>query len=119
MFLTDAFIKEVDQLGKKVVGVEWYSGIPTDLKRQFKNLRNIAFDLEQEDNNYDEYLGMALDSLDFLFELSDDDLFDIPDDEDEKLTASDSSKIRLNTIQAIYSPAHPEHLAYIGTQFPN
>ena len=116
--LTDAFIKEVDQLGKKVVGVEWYSGIPTDLKRQFKNLRNIAFDLEQEDNNYDEYLGMALDSLDFLFELSDDDLFDIPDDEDEKLTASDSSKIRLNTIQAIYSPAHPEHLAYIGTQFP-
>ena len=101
-----------------MVGVEWYSGIPTDLKRQFKNLRNIAFDLEQEDNNYDEYLGMALDSLDFLFELSDDDLFDIPDDEDEKLTASDSSKIRLNTIQAIYSPAHPEHLAYIGTQFP-
>ena len=116
--LTDAFIKEVDQLGKKVVGVEWYSGIPIDLKRQFTNLRKIAFDLEQENNNYDEYLGMALDSLDFLFELSDDDLFDIPDDEDEKLTASDSSKIKLNTIQAIYSPAHPEHLAYIGTQFP-
>ncbi|RZP28717.1 hypothetical protein EVA23_06980 [bacterium] len=116
--LTDAFIKEVDQLGKKVVGVEWYSGLPTDLKRQFTNLRKIAFDLQQEDNNYDEYLGMALDSLDFLFELSDDELFDIPDDEDEKLTASDSSKIKLNTIQAIYSPVHPEHLAYIGTQFP-
>ena len=116
--LTDAFVKEVDQLGKKIVGVEWYSGIPTDLKRQFKNLRKIAFDLEEKDNNYDEYLGMVLDSLDFLFELSDDDLFDIPDDEDEKLTASDSSKIRLNTIQAIYSPTHPEHLAYIGTQFP-
>ena len=116
--LTDAFIKEVDQLGKKVVGVEWYSGLPTDLKRQFTNLRKIAFDLVQEDNNYDEYLGMALDSLDFLFELSDDELFDIPDDEDEKLTASDSSNIKLNTIQAIYSPVHPEHLAYIGTQFP-
>ena len=26
--------------------------------------------------------------------------------------------IKLNTIQAIYSPVHPEHLAYIGTQFP-
>ncbi|MEC9026772.1 MAG: hypothetical protein VYD20_03725, partial [Candidatus Neomarinimicrobiota bacterium] len=116
--LTDAFIKEVDKLGKKVVGVEWYSGIPTDLKRQFKNLRKIAFDLIKEDNNYDEYLGMALDSLDFLFELSDDDLFDIPDDEEVKLTASDSSKIKLNTIQAIYSPVHIEHLAYIGTQFP-
>tara|TARA_B100001146_G_scaffold195535_1_gene183303 strand:+ start:2187 stop:4043 length:1857 start_codon:yes stop_codon:yes gene_type:complete len=116
--LTDAFVKEVDQLGKKIVGVEWYSGIPTDLKRQFKNLRKIAFDLKEKDNNYDEYLGMVLDSLDFLFELSDDDLFDIPDDEDGKLTALDSSKLKLNTIQAIYSPAHPDHLAYIGTQFP-
>ena len=116
--LTDAFVKEVDQLGKKIVGVEWYSGIPTDLKRQFKNLRKIAFELEEKDNNYDEYLGMELDSLDYLFELSDDDLFDIPDDEDEKLTALDSSKLKLNTIQAIYSPAHPDHLAYIGTQFP-
>ena len=45
-------------------------------------------------------------------------LFDIPDDEELKLTASDSSKIKLNTIQAIYSPVHIEHLAYIGTQFP-
>jgi hypothetical protein len=116
--LTDAFVKEVDQLGKKIVGVEWYSGIPTDLKRQFKNLRKIAFELEEKDNNYDEYLGMELDSLDFLFELSDDGLFDIPDDEDEKLTALDSSKLKLNTIQAIYSPVHPDHLAYIGTQFP-
>jgi len=116
--LTDAFVKEVDQLGKKIVGVEWYSGIPTDLKRQFKNLRKIAFELEEKDNNYDEYLGMELDSLDYLFELSDDDLFDIPDDEDEKLTALDSSKLKLNTIQAIYSPVHPDHLAYIGTQFP-
>ena len=116
--LTDAFVKEVDQLGKKIVGVEWYSGIPTDLKRQFKNLRKIAFDLKEKDNNYDEYLGMVLDSLDFLFELSDDDLFDIPDDEDGKLTALDSSKLKLNTIQAIYSPAHPDHLAYISTQFP-
>ena len=88
------------------------------MKRQFKNLRKIAFDLKEKDNNYDEYLGMVLDSLDFLFELSDDDLFDIPDDEDEKLTALDSSKLKLNTIQAIYSPAHPDHLAYIGTQFP-
>ena len=115
---TDAFVKEVDKLGKKIVGVEWYSGIPTDLKRQFKNIRKTAFNLVKKDNNYDDYLGMALDSLDFLFEISDDDLFDIPDDEDEKLTASDSSKIELNTIQAIYLPAHPEHLAYIGTQFP-
>ena len=116
--ITDAFIKQVDQSGKKIVGIEWYSGIPIDLKRQFTNLRKIGFDLDEKDDNYDEYLGMVFDSLDFLFELSDDDLFDIPDDEELKLTASDSSKIKLNTIQAIYSPVHIGHLAYIGTQFP-
>ena len=116
--ITDAFIEQVEQSGKKIVGIEWYSGIPIDLKRQFTNLRKIGFDLDEKDDSYDEYLGMVFDSLDFLFELSDDDLFDIPDDEELKLTASDSSKIKLNTIQAIYSPVHIEHLAYIGTQFP-
>jgi len=62
---------------------------------------------------------MEFDSLDFLFELSEEDLFDIPEDEDQEvLTASDSAEIDLSTIQALYLPVHPEHLAYIGTQFP-
>ena len=62
---------------------------------------------------------MEFDSLDFLFELSEEGLFDIPEDEDQEvLTASDSAEIDLSTIQALYLPVHPEHLAYIGTQFP-
>ena len=115
--LADAFVNEADLLGKKIVAVEWYSGIPTDLKRQFKSLRKVAFNLVKNEESFEEYLGMEFDSLDFLFELTDEDLFDIPEDE-EVLTAFDSAEIDLNTIQALYLPVHPEHLAYIGTQFP-
>ena len=117
--LVDAFVKEADLLGKKIVAVEWYLGIPTDLKRQFKSLRKVAYSLVKNEESFDEYLGMEFDSLDFLFELSEEGLFDIPEDEDlEVLTASDSAVIDLTTIQALYLPVHPEHLAYIGTQFP-
>ena len=117
--LVDGFVKEADLLGKKIVAVEWYLGIPTDLKRQFKSLRKVAFSLVKNEESFDEYLGMEFDSLDFLFELSEEDLFDIPEDEDQEvLTASDSAEIDLSTIQALYLPVHPEHLAYIGTQFP-
>ena len=117
--LVDAFVNEADILGKKIVAVEWYSGIPTDLKRQFKSLRKVAFNLVKKEESFDEYLGMEFDSLDFLFELSDEDLFNIPEDEDQEvLTEFDSAKIDLNTIQALYLPVHPEHLAYISTQFP-
>jgi len=115
--LVDAFVNEADLLGKKIVAVEWYSGTPTDLKRQFKSLRKVAFNLVKNEESFEEYLGMEFDSLDFLFELTDEDLFDIPEDE-EVLTAFDSAEIDLNTIQALYLPVHPEHLAYIGTQFP-
>ena len=117
--LVDAFVKEADLLGKKIVAVEWYLGIPTDLKRQFKSLRKVAYSLVKNEESFDEYLGMEFDSLDFLFELSEEGLFDIPEDEDQEvLTASDSAEIDLSTIQALYLPVHPEHLAYIGTQFP-
>ena len=115
--LVDAFVNEADLLGKKIVAVEWYSGTPTDLKRQFKSLRKVAFNLVKNEESFEEYLGMEFDSLDFLFELTDENLFDIPEDE-EVLTAFDSAEIDLNTIQALYLPVHPEHLAYIGTQFP-
>ena len=46
-------------------------------------------------------------------------ILDIPEDEDQEvLTAFDSAEIDLTTIQALYLPVHPEHLAYVGTQFP-
>ena len=71
--------KEVDRLGGKIVATEWYSGEPKNLKRQFNFLRQVGFKLEQKENDFDDALGMEIDSLDALFDVSVDDFFDIPE----------------------------------------
>ena len=115
---TDAFIKEVDRLGANVVATEWYSGEPKNLKRQFKFIRKVAFDLLPKEESYDEALGMAIDSLDALFDVSAEDFFDLPKPKKKKMSASDSSKVVLSTIQGIYLPIREDDLAFIGPQIP-
>ncbi len=73
---TDAFIEEVDRLGGTVVATEWYSDQPQDLGRQFKLLRRVAFNLLPKEESFDEVLGMEIDSLDALFDISAEDFFD-------------------------------------------
>ena len=114
----DAFTNEVDRLGGKIVATEWYSGVPKNLNRQFSFLRQVGFRLEKEEDKYDEALGMAIDSLDALFDVSVDDFFDIPELKIEKMSSSDSSKIILSTIQAIYLPINFDDLEFIGPQIP-
>tara|TARA_B110000196_G_scaffold173395_1_gene148823 strand:- start:2028 stop:3188 length:1161 start_codon:yes stop_codon:yes gene_type:complete len=115
---TDAFIKAVDLLGGTVVATEWYSGQPKNLKRQFKNLRRIAFGLLHKEKSFDEALGMEIDSLDALFDISAEDFFDLPKTKQKRMSSSDSTKIVLNTIQGIYFPIHKDDLEYIGPQLP-
>ncbi|MFQ6612214.1 MAG: penicillin-binding protein activator [Fidelibacterota bacterium] len=117
--LTDAFLEEIDRLGKSVVAIEWYSGLPMDLNRQFKSIRQVAFSLQPIENEMDEeLLGMEIDSLDALFDISVEDFFNLPAKEEKKLSRSDSLKIVLNTIQGIYLPIHPGELEYVAPQFP-
>ena len=115
---TDAFIKEVDRLGGTVVATEWYSGQPKNLKRQFKDLRRIAFSLLPKEESFDKALGMEIDSLDALFDISAEDFFDLPKTKQKRMSSSDSTKIVLNTIQGIYLPIHKDDLEYIGPQLP-
>ena len=114
----DAFTNEVDRLGGKIVATEWYSGVPKNLNRQFSFLRQVGFRLEEKEDEYDEALGMTIDSLDALFDVSVDDFFDIPELKIEKMSYSDSSKIILSTIQAIYLPINFDDLEFIGPQIP-
>ena len=114
----DAFIKEVDRLGANVVATEWYSGEPKNLQRQFKFIRKIGFDLLSEEKSFDEALGMEIDSLDALFDVSVDDYFDLPQTNKKKMTSSDSSKVILKTIQGLYLPIGSGEAEFLGTQIP-
>jgi hypothetical protein len=115
---TDAFIKEVDQLGANVVFSEWYSGEPKNLKRQFKNIRRIAFNLLPKEESYDEALGMSIDSLDALFDISTEDYFNLPKKKKKKMSTLDSSKVVLSSIDGIYFPINLDDLEFIGPQVP-
>ncbi|MFQ6606592.1 MAG: ABC transporter substrate-binding protein [Fidelibacterota bacterium] len=114
--LTDAFLKEADALGSKVVTVEWYTETPKNLSRQFKALRQKAFALREKPNPYEAYLGIVIDSADAMFDVSEIDLFELPEEEPEEKV--DSSKIVLETIQGIYLPLHRGDLTYVAPQFP-
>lgn len=89
--LVDAFTEKLAFYNRSPQIIEWYSGIPMNLSRQFKSIRLKAWDLS-ESNSYDYF--------------------------DDHMTTEDSSKIVLNSIDAIYMPIHEEHLDYIGAQFP-
>lgn len=115
---TDAFIKEVDLLGGTVVISEWYSGEPKNLKRQFKNIRRIAFNLLPKEENYDEALGMSIDSLDALFDISTEDYFNLPKKKKKRMTSLDSSKVVLSSIEGLYFPINVNDLEFIGPQVP-
>ncbi|MDP7566438.1 MAG: ABC transporter substrate-binding protein [Candidatus Marinimicrobia bacterium] len=115
--VADAFLKEMDALDKTVVAVQRYSGKPENLEKQFKALRQTAFNLLPPENPYDEFLGMSFDSLDALFDVNTEDFFGLTEDEPEE-KIKDSSKVELMTIQALYLPIHENHLNYIGTQLP-
>ena len=114
----DAFVREVDRLVGKIVATEWYSGEPKNLKRQFSFLRQVGFRLEEKENEFDDALGMEIDSLDALFDVSVDDFFDLPEPKTKKMTSSDSSKVVLSAIQAIYIPINFHDLEFIGPQIP-
>ena len=114
----DAFIREVDRLGANVVATVWYTGEPKNLRRQFKYLRAVAFDLLSKKPDYDEVLGMEIDSLDALFDVSIDDYFDLPSTKKQKMSSSDSAKVVLETIQGIYLPIREGEVEFLGTQLP-
>lgn len=86
--LVNSFTSALAKYSKTPIAVEWYSGTPINLERQFKSLRERAWDLYNS----------------FSYESSYGEL--------------DSSKVILSSIDVIYMPIHPYHLDYIGAQFP-
>ncbi len=104
--LVDAFINKLKSYNIEPKIIEWYSGIPMNLDRQFKSIRTEAWELFDTTSSLD-LLNTTIDSI-FAAQIF----------SEEEMTAEDSSKIILNSIDAIYMPIHPGHLDYVGAQFP-
>ncbi|MCF7796991.1 MAG: penicillin-binding protein activator [Lentisphaeria bacterium] len=108
--LTDSFTKKVDDLGGQVLYEGWYTGEPTDLSFHFTNLRSIGFRrlLEQVATDTDSVHQAEYRRL--LRPV-------IPDSGRfaPRITASDSLKVKLPTIDALYMPIHQGHV-YVSSQ---
>ena len=115
---TDFFIEECQQLGIDPVAIEWYMDTPLDLSRQLGSIRQEAWKLIPQENNQTDIKNLEIDSLDALFDVDVQDFFSLPGDNEEKMDKRDSSKVELETIQAIYIPIESKELTYVGTQLP-
>ena len=112
--LVDGFVEQADELGAHIVDIQWYSGLPVDLKNQFKALRKVAFRLEEQCNQV-EIIDLQFDTLDQTLVISEEDFF--PElVEEEEISSSDSSKIVLSSIDGIFIPIHPGDINYVGSQ---
>ena len=117
----DNFILELNQLGVEPVIVEWYYDKPENISRQFESIRKIAWSLLPKEDPNIKYLDMEIDSLDALFDVDVADFIDIVQEDNNisnRMTKKDSSKVNLNTIEAIYIPIDKSDLSFIGTQLP-
>ena len=115
---TDYFIKECHQLGVDPVAIEWYVETPLDLSRQLSSIRKKAWELVPNEDSQEDIINLEIDSLDALFDVDVQDFFSLPNDDEEKMDKKDSSKVELETIQALYIPIEDDELTYIGTQLP-
>ena len=110
----DSFLKEMDKLNKEPVSIQWYENTnPIDLRGLFKNLRELAWEINAQDE-YQEFLGVDIDILDSMFDVDSDEVYDIFNiQEDESI---DSTKVILESIDGIFFPLAGEGLTYVATQ---
>ena len=115
----DYFLDELHQLGVDPIAVEWYHGKPENISRQFKVLRKVAWGLIPKEDPNQNALDLEIDSLDALFDIDVTDFFELPEESDvETMNRKDSSKVVLETIDALYLPIKKNDLAFVGTQLP-
>ena len=91
--LTDSFTAKIDQLGGRIIAQHWYYGEPQDLSRQFKTIREAAFDYDSTDVEK---------------------LIEEAKQNDEKLKEKD---IPVLSIDAMFFPVYSEHIKYVTAQF--
>lgn len=89
--MTDSFTSTIDQSGGKIVAQKWYYSDAQDLKRQFKSIRDLGFNLANKDSLVRVY-SRQLD--DFKLE-----------------------KVPVLSIDGVFFPCYTEEIQYIAPQF--
>lgn len=118
--MADNFARRVDELGSEIVYQGWYAGEPTDLSNHYHRIRDIGiselFELMAADTIPDTTWFEELDSMvvDTVSEYSRilDPLID-----NDRPTYSDSLRIKLTHVDAVFFPIHQGHIPYIASQF--
>tara|TARA_X000001036_G_scaffold112270_1_gene105159 strand:+ start:553 stop:2340 length:1788 start_codon:yes stop_codon:yes gene_type:complete len=110
----DSFLIALDKLNKEPVYIGWYEeNSAIDLQPNFNELRDIAWEIETRDE-YQEFLGVEIDILDSMFEVDNDEIYDMFNlEQDESI---DSTKVILETIDSIFYPVSSSGLEFIASQ---
>lgn len=110
----DSFLLAMDKLNKEPVYIGWYEeNNAIDLRPNFKELRNIAWDIETK-NEYQEFLGVDIDVLDSMFDVDNNEVYDMFNIEKED--SIDSTKVVLETIDGIFYPINDSSLEFVASQ---
>ena len=111
----DSFLEQMNKLNKEPVSVQWYENTdPVDLRPIFTELREVAWEIKNA-GEYKEFLGVDIDTLDAMFDVDSDDVYDMFDFkmQEEEI---DSTKVVLDVIDGVFLPLSGQGLTYVGTQ---
>jgi len=110
----DSFLIALDKLNKEPVYIGWYEeNSAIDLRPNFYELREIAWEIETRDE-YQEFLGVEIDVLDSMFEVDNDEVYDMFNLEQEE--SIDSTKVILETIDGLFYPVSSNALEFVASQ---
>jgi len=110
----DSFLIALDKLNKEPVYIGWYEeSSAIDLRPNFNELREVAWEIETRDE-YQEFLGVEIDVLDSMFEVDNDEVYDMFNLEQEE--SIDSTKVILKTIDGLFYPVSSNALEFVASQ---
>ena len=110
----DSFLIALDKRNKEPVYIGWYEeNSAIDLRPNFNELREVAWEIETRDE-YQEFLGVEIDVLDSMFEVDNDEVYDMFNLEQEE--SIDSTKVILETIDGLFYPVSSNALEFVASQ---
>ena len=110
----DSFLIALDKLNKEPVYIGWYEeSSAIDLRPNFNELREVAWEIETRDE-YQEFIGVEIDVLDSMFEVDNDEVYDMFNLEQEE--SIDSTKVILETIDGLFYPVSSNALEFVASQ---